>query len=88
MSLSKRDQFVRYLDPLETLWLDAEGNLHFSVENGLKAFEMTDTPENRGALMKIMAEVIGAAAPGRPIVYRDKPDSEDYFKQKHERPND
>lgn len=32
MSLSKHDTFVRYIDPLETIWQDAEGNL--SIEKG------------------------------------------------------
>lgn len=84
MSLSKRDTFVRYIDPLETMWEDAEGNLHFSVDNTLRAFELPDTPENREFVKQSFREMIAQADAERKtttvIEDRAAPDSPDYWK--------
>ena len=80
MSLSKRDTFVRYVDPLETMWEDAEGNLHFSVDNALRAFELEDTPENREFVKKTFRESITSAAKPPILEERSEPDSKDYWK--------
>lgn len=80
MSLSKRDTFVRYVDPLETLWEDAEGNLHFSVDNALRAFEIPDTPENREFMKRTFREVLKENNPDAVVEDRAAPDSPDYWK--------
>ena len=81
MSLTKRDTFVRWLDPMKTLWEDAEGHPHLSVENALRAFNLEDTPENRKAVIKTVKEAILEQVPEAQFMYRSKPDSDDFFHQ-------
>lgn len=81
MSLSPRDTFVRYLDPLKIIWEDAEGNPHFSIEDALKAFDLPDTPEHREAVTAIIQDAIRAQNPDAVFIKRAKPDSPEYFKQ-------
>lgn len=80
MSLTPRDTFVRYIDPMETIWEDAEGNHHLSIANTLKAFELEDTPENREVIKKSFREVILTNRPTAVIEERAAPDSDDYWK--------
>ncbi len=80
MSLSKRDTFVRYVDPQRIVWQDADGNLHFSIPNALRAFDLEDTPENRAAATEMMMAMIKDAG-AKQIVHRQLPDTEDYWKQ-------
>ncbi len=83
MSLSSRDTFVRYVDPLATIWEDADGNHHFSVANALKAFKLEDTPENRAMLTNSYESAILENNPQAIIVHRDHPDHPDYWKTVH-----
>lgn len=80
MSLSNRDKFVRYVDPMCIVWEDADGNLHVSIPNALRGFKLEDTQENRDAVTKIMADTLKKSG-AVDIVYRPKPDSEEYWKQ-------
>jgi hypothetical protein len=80
MSLTPRDTFVRYVDPLRTMWEDAEGNLHFSIPNALKAFGFPDTSEGRKAVAEIFKEAMDMDAI---IVDRPAPDTTDYWEQVH-----
>lgn len=79
MSLSKRDTFVRWLDPLKIFWEDANGHTHLSIADALKVFEIEDTPENRKRMIKLARELMNPTAD---IEVRNAPDSEDYYKQK------
>lgn len=84
MSLSKRDTFVRYMDPKKTIWEDANGDMHYSIENMLKAFDLPDTPETRERVAEIIRESFNALPEDhRPkkIVERLIPDHPDYYKQ-------
>lgn len=84
MSLSNRDTFVRYIDPMRTIWEDADGNPHFSVVNALRAFDIEDTPENRKEIQTMWRELMAKnGADVDKIIYRDQPDNpEEYFKQR------
>lgn len=80
--LTKRDTFVRYLDPLKIVWEDAEGNVHFSLVDALKAFNLSDTPAHREALTAILTDLIKKnAGEDAKILHRPGPDSADYFFQ-------
>lgn len=80
--LSKRDQIVKYLDPLKIFWEDAEGNVHFSIVDALKRFDLEDTAANRLTVTKMACDLVTKANPEAQIVFRDKPDGPDYWKQK------
>lgn len=79
MSLTKRDTFVRHLDPLGIIWEDAEGNVHFSIPDALKAFDLPDTPVYRALVSKMMEDVLRKYGADK-IIHRPKPDSPDYWK--------
>lgn len=79
--MTKRDTFVRYIDPLKTIWVDAEDNLHFSVVNALKAVDLEDTAENREAVKEIFRKMMDMS--GATIVERAAPDNPDYWTQVH-----
>ncbi len=81
MPLSKRDTFVRYLDPMRCWWEDANGDVHFSSVNACKAFELEPTEENRAAVIKIVCQAQGDF--GMETLYRAAPDSDDYWIQVH-----
>lgn len=84
MSLSKRDTLVRYLDPLKTIWEDAQGGIHFSVANAIKAFDLEDTRENRDYVLASFEQLLKELPPEqRPadIIHRKHPDSPEYFEQ-------
>ncbi len=85
MSLSKRDTFVKWLDPMQVFWEDANGQVHFSVQDALDKFGLDDTEENRAALLRVVA---GLQPPGTQFAYRAAPDSDEYFKQKVPGPGD
>lgn len=42
------------------IWVDAEGNTHFSVPELLAMVDLEDTPENREAVIKIVADSLQA----------------------------
>jgi len=82
MGLSNRDTFVRYIDPLETLWEDKDGMVHFSVVNAMRVFRIPDTPENRAKTVTVWQAMMLKVNPDAVIVERDEPDSIDYYLQK------
>ena len=82
--LTKRDQFVRWLDPLQMFWEDAEGSVHLSITDALKAFELEDIPENRNKVMEIVKSLL----PEQQFTVREKPDSEEYYTQPVHRQRD
>lgn len=45
------------------VWLDGDGDLHFSIPELLVAFELADTPENRELLASDIAEFMGQWMP-------------------------
>ena len=81
MAPSKRDTFVRHLDPLKLMWEDADGNPHFSIEDALRVFEFPDTPANREAVDRILTNLIHMANPDATIIKRDEPDNPEFFEQ-------
>lgn len=81
MSLSNRDKFVRYLDPLEIIWEDADGNIHISGVNACRAFNVTPTQKNIAIAMEKMKEVVAQVAPHAKMIERKDPDSPEYFNQ-------
>lgn len=67
---------------MKTLWLDANGHMHFSVHDALIAFDLPDTPENRKRIIEDVKKMLLELNPDQQILERENPDSEDYYKQK------
>lgn len=83
--LSKRDTFVRYLDPLKTTWQDANGVMRLDLPRALLVFGFKDTPENRELIMAEFKKVWKQAGVEK-FVYRKQPDSPEFWYQKVSRP--
>lgn len=69
---SPRDTLDKWLAP--GVWLDVEGNVHFSVPDFLDLFGLEDTEANRAAVIHFISKISLAARPDAPVIYRDKPD--------------
>jgi len=78
MSLSKRDTVVKFLDPLKTLWRDAEGGVHFSPHMACLAVGLEPTMEN----MDLVIERFKKANPQLQYRTRNQPDSPEFHTQK------
>lgn len=79
---AKKGQFLIGRIPRNTLshhlapgiWVDMEGNIHLSITDMMKFFELEDTPENMEACAKIAADVVRKVSPTSTIVFREKSD--------------
>lgn len=53
------------------IWLDANGDVHFSVPELLALVDLADTPENREAVVEMAIETFRAQNPTVPIIRQD-----------------
>ena len=58
------------------LWIDGEGNPHWSVPELLALVDLPDTPENRAAVIRLARESMDEHLPEtEPILILQKPDA-------------
>ena len=55
------------------MWIDADGNLHFSIPDMLDSFGLPHTEENWNAMKQIAMEIVKKESPNTPIIYRESP---------------
>lgn len=53
------------------IWLDANGDVHFSVPELLAFVDLEDTPENREAVVEMAIETFRAQNPTASIIRQD-----------------
>lgn len=58
------------------LWVDANGQLHVSVPDLLKALELEDTPDNREMAQQTLIEAVKLHVPDAQFIYRATPQDE------------
>lgn len=79
--LSKRDTFVKHIDPLKTTWVDEEGNIHLDLPMALHVFGFEDTEENRQIVIKEFKKVLEGCGVTK-FIHRKQPDSPEFWDQK------
>jgi len=53
------------------IWLDGDGDLHFSVPELLALVELPDTPDNREVVYQLVEDLLRGAHPTATIVRHD-----------------
>jgi hypothetical protein len=54
------------------IWVDAAGDLHFSVPELLALFGWPDTPADRAELETVIREILAEQYPGVPVIHQEE----------------